>query len=85
MHLLLPKCLCKLVISYEFCYIAGIGYSRSWDSVVGIAAGYGLDDRWIGVGVPVGSRIFSSPCHPDGLWGPTNHLSNGYRGHFPRG
>jgi glutamine synthetase len=33
---------------------------RSWDSVVGIAIAYGLDDRGVGVRVPVGSRIFSS-------------------------
>jgi hypothetical protein len=33
----------------------------SWDSVVGIATGYWLDDREVGVRVPVGSRIFSRP------------------------
>jgi hypothetical protein len=38
-------------------------FLRSRDGVVGIATGYGLDDRE--VGVPVGSRIFSSPFHPD--------------------
>jgi hypothetical protein len=32
--------------------------------------GYGLDDRGVGVRVPVGSRIFSSPRGPDRLWGP---------------
>jgi hypothetical protein len=37
---------------------------------VGIATGYGLDDRRVGVWVPVGSRIFSSPRLPDLLWGP---------------
>jgi hypothetical protein len=30
---------------------------RSSDGVVGIATGYGLDDREVGVQVPVGSRI----------------------------
>jgi hypothetical protein len=34
---------------------------RSRDSSVGIATGYGLDDLGVGVPVPVGSRIFSSP------------------------
>jgi hypothetical protein len=29
------------------------------DSAVGTATGYGLDDRGVGVRVPVGSRIFS--------------------------
>jgi hypothetical protein len=56
---------------------------RSWDSVVSIVTGYGLDDRGIGVQLLVGSRIFSSPCHPDRLWSPPNLLSNGYWGLFP--
>jgi hypothetical protein len=46
--------------------------------VVGIATGYGLDDREVGVQVPVGSRIFSPPSRPDRLWGPPSLLSNGY-------
>jgi hypothetical protein len=29
--------------------------------------GYGLDDRGVGVRVPVGSRIFSSPRRPERL------------------
>jgi hypothetical protein len=37
----------------------------SRDSSVGIATDYRLDDRGVGVGVPVGSRIFSSPRRPD--------------------
>jgi hypothetical protein len=43
---------------------------ESRGSAVGIATGYGLDDRGVGVRVPVGSRIFSSPRRPDRLWGP---------------
>jgi hypothetical protein len=49
-------------------------------SAVGIATVYGLDNRWVGVRVPVGSRIFSSPRRPDRIWGPPSLLSNGYGG-----
>jgi hypothetical protein len=34
------------------------------NSVVGISTGYGLDDRGIGVQVPVESRIFCTPSTP---------------------
>jgi hypothetical protein len=37
----------------------------SLHNLVGIATAYGLNDRWVGVRVPVGSRIFFSPSHPD--------------------
>jgi hypothetical protein len=60
-------------------------YPLSWDSAVGLATGYGLDGRGVGVRVPVGSRIISSPRRPDRLWGPHSVLSNGYRELFPRG
>jgi hypothetical protein len=52
------------------------------DSSVGITTGYGLDDQEVGVQVPVGSRIFSSP---DRLWGQPSLLSNGYRCQSGRG
>jgi hypothetical protein len=42
------------------------------DSVFCIATGYGLDDKGVGVGVPVRRRIFFSPRRPDRLWGPPN-------------
>jgi hypothetical protein len=60
-------------------------YRKSWDSAVGIVTGCGLDDLGVRVWVPVGSRIFSSLCHPDWLWGPSNLLSKGYWGCFPGG
>jgi hypothetical protein len=40
---------------------------RGRDSIVGTATGYGLDDGGVGVRVPVGSTIFSSPDRPDWL------------------
>jgi hypothetical protein len=49
----------------------------SRDSVVGVATGYGLDDRGVGVWVPVGSTIFSTssrlalgPTQPPLQWVP---------------
>jgi hypothetical protein len=68
--------------STDFSTIYVLGRSR--ESVVGIATGYGLDDRGIGVRVLVGSRFFFTPCRPDWLWGPPNLLSNRYPGLFPR-
>jgi hypothetical protein len=59
-----------------------IKIKQSRDSSVGIATGYGVDDRGVGVRVPVGSRIFSSPSRPDRLWGLPSLLSNEYRGLF---
>jgi hypothetical protein len=50
---------------------------KSRDSSVGIMTGYGLGDLEVGVRVPVGSRIFSSPRRPDRLWVPPNLLYNG--------
>jgi hypothetical protein len=73
-----------VAVMYRFLQLY-IQFPRSPDSVVRIATGYGLEDQGIGVRVPVGSRIFSSSRRPDPLWGPTNLLSNGYRGLFPRG
>jgi hypothetical protein len=39
----------------------------SQDSLVGVATVYALEDREVGVRVPVESRIFSSPRRPDRL------------------
>jgi hypothetical protein len=45
-----------------------------------IVTGYGLDGSVVRVWVPIGSRIFSSPCHSYQFWGPPNLLCNGYGG-----
>jgi hypothetical protein len=45
---------------------------------VSIASGYGLETRGVGVQVPVGSRISTSPRRPARLWGPPSLLFNGY-------
>jgi hypothetical protein len=60
----------------EFSFSPGICFG-SRDSAVGIATGYGLDDRGVGVRVPVGSIILFSPRRPNRLWGLPSLLSNG--------
>jgi hypothetical protein len=52
----------------------------SQDRAVGIATGYGLDGRRVGVRVPVEAGFFFSPRRPDQFWSPPSLLSNGYRG-----
>jgi hypothetical protein len=64
-------------ILYSSLLVLQIKPSMSRDSSVGIATGYGLNCRGVGVRVPVGSRIFSSPPRPDRLCGPPNLLSSG--------
>jgi hypothetical protein len=56
--------------------------SRSRDSAVGIATGYGLEDRVVRVRIPVCLRIYTCLHHPDRLWGPPSLLYNGYLGLF---
>jgi hypothetical protein len=67
------------------CFMFITAEPTSWDSVVGIATAYGLDDQGVEVLVPLGLSIFSSSRRPDRLWGPPNLLSKGYRELFPRG
>jgi hypothetical protein len=47
----------------------GLVYGRFTSAEVGVAPGYGLEDREVGVRILVGSRILSSPCRLDRLWG----------------
>jgi hypothetical protein len=73
----------KISVLFGF-FTSNVAVILSRVSAVGIATGYGLDDRGVGVQVPVGSNIFSSPRRPDHLWVPPSLLSksNGYRGGF---
>jgi hypothetical protein len=79
-------------LSVHLCFISWItkrisikfGMCTSRDSAIGIATGYGLDGRGVGVRVPVGWRIFFSPRRHDRFWGPTSLLSSGYPGIYPR-
>jgi hypothetical protein len=48
-------------------YLYFIPITLRRDSVVGIETSYGLDDRGVGVRVPVVSKMFSSPRRPDRL------------------
>jgi hypothetical protein len=70
------------ILLYKFLYFT-VNSPGNRHSSVCIATGYGLDDRGVGVRVPVESRIFSPQSSLDRLWGPPNLLSNGYRRLFP--
>jgi hypothetical protein len=54
-------------------------------NMVGMATGYRLDNRGAGIQVLVGSRICTSPYHPDWPWGPASFLFSEYQGLFPQG
>jgi hypothetical protein len=56
----------SLFIFYDI--LSYIFYNR--DSSVGIATGYGLNDRGVRVQVPIGARMLSSPYLPVLYWGP---------------
>jgi hypothetical protein len=74
----------QLVIPADSSFGIHFRWVQSRFSVVGIVTDYGLEDRGVWIRVPLGSRIFSSPRHPDRLWGPPSLLCNGYRVLFPR-
>jgi hypothetical protein len=63
---------------HTYIYLHTYTLYRRRDNAVGLATGYGLDDRGIGVLVQVESRIFSSSRHANQFWGPPNLLYNWY-------
>jgi hypothetical protein len=55
----------RVIISLQFFKVGYNFFLGSQDISVGIGTVYGLDDRSVGVRVPVEARIFIPPCHPD--------------------
>jgi hypothetical protein len=94
-----PCCLCfhntkDLDVEHHRCEsikILTINFLVSWiakgrDSSVGVALGYGLDDRGSRVRFPAGAGNFSLHHRvQNGSGGPRSLLSKGYRGLFPWG
>jgi hypothetical protein len=76
------RCIYIFQFSHTFSYTAEKLHEPS--SVVGLANGYGLDDRGAGFRVPVGPRTLTSSYRPDRLWDSFNLLSNEYWGLFLR-
>jgi hypothetical protein len=54
----------SLLFSHVYSFAIVRASCRGRDSVVDIATSYGLDDRPVGVRVPVGSKLFSTLCRP---------------------
>jgi hypothetical protein len=63
---------------YTILHIRVLFCFRSRGSAVDKASRYVFDDRWAGVRIPIGSRMFTSPYRPDRLW----CLLNSYGGSF---
>jgi hypothetical protein len=69
-----------MALKYQISWYSLLIESRS--SVVGMATGYGLDNRKVGVRVPVESGILTSTCRPYRLWSSPNLVSNDYQEPF---
>jgi hypothetical protein len=66
-------------ISEAFLYIVTYCVQRCRGRSVGIATGYGIADRGVGVRVPAESRIFCSPWRPGRFWNPHSLFCSGRR------
>jgi hypothetical protein len=62
-----------------------ISSDGSWDGVVGIATGYGLDDRWVGILDPVGSKFSLLHVVQTGSGVHPTSCPMGTESSFPRG
>jgi hypothetical protein len=72
---------CEMLVNSD--YVSYFESSRCRDRAVSIATDYRLDNQGVGFGVPVGERIFTSPCRSGRLWGPPASYPMGTRGSFP--
>jgi hypothetical protein len=66
-HSLSPALALQEFVQVPYCYFPFLQKEkyRNYCNKVGIATSYGLDERGVGVRVPVRPTIFSSPLCPD--------------------
>jgi hypothetical protein len=77
---------CEMIFPYSLHFLWYCYSSMSWDSSVGIAPGYGVDDRMIGVLFPAGAGNFSLlHCVQSGPAAHPVSYPMGTRGSFPGG
>jgi hypothetical protein len=82
LHIVSKSRMMELHLHSAFVFMAWYLITKA-QSVVGIATGYGLDDRGVGVRVTVRSRIFTSPIVQTGSGvHPTSYMM-GTGGSFP--
>jgi hypothetical protein len=74
---------CDRMTSYFYFYFFDLFYDTIVDLLIGIATGYGLDNRGSVPGR--GKRFFCIPQRPYQFSNPTSLLPNGCQGLFPRG
>jgi hypothetical protein len=80
-------CLLILTLSLKFTNSSQWGYVWWVSHIYNLSGQRSRYNDWLRTvfPIPVGSRIFSSPRHPDRLCGLHSLLSNRYRGLFPLG
>jgi hypothetical protein len=63
--------------------VKGIAFFHRLVEVPAIVNSYRMDDRGVGIPVPTGVKVVSSPNRPDQFWDLPCLISNGYRGLSP--